>query len=163
MSIDHRTEAERLLASADTSIAAALEKDLPIEDQQHAAVLTGILTNRALGHAMLAQGQTAAADASALRAALIVWRNVVAHAVAWNISFSETDEQHEQWIELAHQLQQAGLDITADVDAITPQFGKDARAVWKAPTVQREEHLRHCAQMPTPWDEQPATEPTTEQ
>ena len=160
MNTDHRTEAERLLASADTSITAALEMTLPIEDQQHAAVITGILTNRALGHAMLAQGQTAAADVSALRAALIAWRNVVSHAVAWNLSFSETDEQHEQWAELAHQLQQAGLDITADVDAITPQFCKDPRAVWKSPTVQREDHLRHCAEMPTPWDDQAASSTT---
>ncbi|MER8004819.1 hypothetical protein [Streptomyces sp. NPDC094149] len=163
MSIDHRAEAERLLASADTSIAAALEATLPLADQQHAAVLTGILTNRALGHAMLAAGQTADADVSALRAALITWRSIVAHAVAWNLSFAETDEQHEQWVELAYQLKQAGLDITADVDAITPGFGKDARGVWKSPTVQREDHLRRCAEMPTPWDPQPDTPHTTEQ
>ena len=163
MNINHRDEAERLLASADTSIAAALEAKLPIEDQQHAAVITGILTNRAIGHAMLAQGQTAAADVSALRAALIAWRNVVSHAVAWNLSFAETDEQHEQWAELAYQLKRAGLDITADVDAITPNFGKDARGVWKPPTVQREDHLRKCAEMPTPWSDQPAAQETTEQ
>ncbi|MFF3928177.1 hypothetical protein [Streptomyces hirsutus] len=163
MTINHRAEAERLLASADTSIAAALEGSLPLGDQQHAAVLTGVLTNRALGHAMLAQGQESTADTSALRAALIVWRNIVAHAVAWNLSFSETDEQHEPWAELAHQLKQAGLDITADVDAITPQFGKNARAVWKPPTVQREDHLRWCAEMPTPWSDQTATQDTTEQ
>lgn len=163
MSTDHRAEAERLLASADTAIAAALEKDLPIEDQQHAAVLTGILTNRALGHAMLAQGQTASAEVSAMRAALITWRSIVAHAVAWNLSFAETDEQHEPWVELAERLKQAGLDITDDVDAITPQFGKDARGVWKPPTVQREEHLRWCAEMPTPWSDRIATSETTEQ
>ncbi|WP_328336820.1 hypothetical protein [Streptomyces violaceus] len=163
MSTDHRSEAERLLASADTAIAAALEKDLPIEDQQHAAVLTGILTNRALGHAMLAQGQTAEADVSALRAALIAWRHVVAHAVAWNISFAETDEQHEPWAELALQLERAGLGITADVDAITPKFGKDARGVWKPPTVQREEHLRYCAEMPSPWSDPAETPDATQQ
>jgi hypothetical protein len=163
MSIDHRDEAERLLASADTAIAAALEKDLPIEDQQHAAVLTGILTNRAIGHALIAQGQTENADVSALRAALIAWRNVVSHAVAWNLSFSETDEQHEQWAELAYQLKRAGLDIAADVDSITPGFNKDPKAVWKSPTVQREEHLRRCAEMPTPWDSKPATPDATEQ
>ncbi|MET9909757.1 hypothetical protein ABZZ74_23630 [Streptomyces sp. NPDC006476] len=157
MSIDHRAEAERLLASADTSIAAALEASLPIEDQQHAAVLTGILTNRALGHALIANGQTEAADASALRAALIVWRNVVSHAVAWNLSFAETDEQHEQWVELAYQLDKAGLSIAADVDAITPGFNKDPKAVWKSPTVQREDHLRWCTEMPTPWDPRPAS------
>lgn len=161
MSINHRAEAERLLASADTSIAAALEATLPLADQQHAAVLTGILTNRAIGHALIAQGQAAAADSSALRAALIAWRSVVSHAVAWNLAFSETDEQHEQWTELAHQLERAGLDITADVDAITPKFGKDPRAVWKTPTVQREEHLRWCAEMPTPWSDQAApSDPT---
>jgi hypothetical protein len=163
MTIDHRAEAERLLASADTSIAAALEGSLPLGDQQHAAVLTGILTNRALGHAMLAQGQEAAADASSLRAALIAWRSIVAHAVAWNLSFAETDEQHEPWAELAHQLKRAGLDITADVDAITPQFGKDARGVWKPPTVQREDHARWCAEMPTPWSNQTGTQDATEE
>lgn len=151
MSINHRSEAERLLASAETSIAAALEGSLPIEDQQHAAVLTGILTNRALGHATLAAGQTTSADASAYRAALIVWRDVVAHAVAWNLSFAETDEQHEPWLNLAKRLEEAGLDIRADVDAITPDFGKDPQGVWNPPTVQREEHLRWCAEMPTPW------------
>ncbi|MBL3664453.1 hypothetical protein JL475_00135 [Streptomyces sp. M2CJ-2] len=163
MTTDHRAEAERLLASADTAIAAALEKTLPLGDQQHAAILTGVLTNRALGHALIAQGQTASADVSAMRAALIAWRNIVSHAVAWNLSFSETDEQHEPWAELAHQLKQAGLDITADVDAITPQFGKDPRAVWKPPTVQREDHARWCAEMPTPWSDQIATQDTTEQ
>lgn len=157
MSTDHRAEAERLLASADTAIAAALEKELPIEDQQHAAVLTGILTNRAIGHALIAQGQTATAETSAQRAALIVWRDVVAHAVAWNLSFAETDEQHEQWTELAHRLEQVGLDIRADVDAITPGFGKDPQGVWKPPTVQREEHLRWCAEMPTPWSDKTDT------
>ncbi|MFJ9101368.1 hypothetical protein ACIRJM_23205 [Streptomyces sp. NPDC102405] len=161
MSTDHRAEAERLLASADTALAAAFEATLPIEDQQHAAVLTGILTNRAIGHALVANGQTASADESALRAALIVWRSVVSHAVAWNIAFSETDEQHEQWTELASQLARAGLDITADVDAITPGFGKDPQGVWKPPTVQREDHLRWCAEMPTPWSSK--TEDTTEQ
>ncbi|WP_109030078.1 hypothetical protein [Streptomyces rubrogriseus] len=163
MPINHRAEAERLLASADTSIAAALEATLPLADQQHAAVLTGIITNRALGHAMLAQGETAAADVSAHRAALIGWRNVVSHAVAWNLSFAETDEQHEPWLELAHQLERAGLDITADVDAITPQYGKDPRAVWKPPTVQREDHLRWCAEMPTPWSDPAASQNATEQ
>ncbi|MEU4051325.1 hypothetical protein AB0F09_19260 [Streptomyces olivaceus] len=162
MTINHRAEAERLLASADTSIAAALEATLPLADQQHAAVLTGIITNRALGHAMLAQGQTTAADVSALRAALITWRNIVSHAVAWNISFAETDEQHEPWLELARSLERAGLDVTADVDAITPQYGKDPRAVWKPPTVQREDHLRWCAEMPTPWSEPTTNQDTTE-
>ncbi len=163
MTTDHRAEAERLLASADTSIAAALEQSLPLGDQQHAAVLTGILTNRALGHAMLAQGQTATAEVSALRAALITWRNVVAHAVAWNISFAETDEQHEPWVGLAYQLERAGLDITTDVDAITPKFGKDSRGVWKPPTAQREEHLRYCDEMPTPWSDPAETPDATEQ
>lgn len=55
MSTNHREEAELLLSRLDTTMAAALEKDLPIEDQQHAAVLTGILTNRALTHATLAR------------------------------------------------------------------------------------------------------------
>ena len=163
MSTDHRAEAERLLASADTSIAAALEATLPLADQQHAAVLAGIITNRALGHAMLAQGQTEAADVSALRAALIAWRNVVSHAVAWNISFAETDEQHEPWLNLAQRLEEVGLDIRADVDAITPGFGKNPAGVWKPPTVQREEHLRWCAEMPTPWDSQPTSSDVTQQ
>lgn len=163
MTTDHRAEAERLLASADTSIAAALEATLPLGDQQHAAVLTGILTNRALGHAMLARSEESAADTSALRAALIAWRNIVAHAVAWNIAFAETDEQHEQWVELAHQLERAGLGITAEVDAITPQFGKDPSGVWKPPTVQREDHLRYCAEMPTPWSDPAPTQDSSPQ
>ncbi|MEU8902129.1 hypothetical protein [Streptomyces mirabilis] len=157
MSTDHRAEAERLLASADTASAAALETSLPIEDQQHAAVLTGILTNRAIGHALIAQGQTASADASALRAALIVWRDIVSHAVAWNLAFAETDEQHEPWLNLAQRLEEAGLDIRADVDRITPDFGKNPQGVWKPPTVQREEHLRSCAEMPTPWSDKTDT------
>jgi hypothetical protein len=152
VSINHRAEAERLLASADTSITAALEASLPMADQQHAAVLTGILTNRAIGHALIAQGQATVAEASALQAALVAWRDVVSHAVAWNLSFAETDDQHEPWLELADQLSKAGLDIRADVDRITPDYGKNPSGVWKPPTIQREDHLRWCAEMPTPWD-----------
>jgi DNA-binding XRE family transcriptional regulator len=162
MTTDHRAEAERLLASADTSIAAALEKTLPLGDQQHAAVLAGILTNRALGHAMLAQGQESAADASALRAALIVWRDIVSHAVAWNLSFAETDEQHEQWAELAHQLEKAGLDIRSDVDRITPDFDKNPNGVWNPPSLQRKAADWRAA-FGSPWDPPKSTAARKEQ
>ncbi|MFJ5644112.1 helix-turn-helix domain-containing protein [Streptomyces sp. NPDC093223] len=151
MSINHRDETERLLVSADTSIAAALEASLPMADQQHAAVITGILTNRAIGHALIAQGETATADVSSLRGALITWRRIVSHAVAWNLSFAESDEQHEQWLELAEQLRKAGLDISADVDQITPNFGKDPRGVWKPPSAWRKE-----GSASDPWSDVPA-------
>ncbi|MGW2113716.1 hypothetical protein [Streptomyces zhihengii] len=121
----------------------AAQKDLAVHTTAEAWVN--------LGHAMLAQGQTDSADVGALRAALVAWRTAVSHAIAWNLSFAETDEQHKPWLELALSLQRDGLDVTADVDAITPGFGKDPAGVWKPPTVQREDHLRWCAEMPVPW------------
>lgn len=153
MTTNHRSEALRLVKEA--------EGVLRPNDEGHCEA--DRILAEALVHATLARDEERTADTSALRAALIAWRNIVAHAVAWNLSFSETDEQHETWAELAHQLKRVGLDITADVDAITPQFGKDARGVWKPPTVQREDHLRWCAEMPTPWSDQTATQDTTEE
>ena len=148
MSIDHRAEAERLLASADTSITAALEATLPIEDQQHAAVLTGILTNRAIGHALIAQGQTTAADVSSLRHAIHTYRFALIRQVAEGLALSEGDEAHQHALGLAKYLDSVDLNIDREVDAYIEGIGwGDPRDAWLCPTERKAKWMAE----PTPW------------
>lgn len=139
MSTDHRVEAERLLASADTSMAAALEETLPLADQQHAAVVTGILTNRALGHAMLAAGQTTAADVASYRHAIHTLRFALIQHIADGLAHSESDEAHGHARGLAQYLDSVGLNVDREVDARNEELFGDAyaRAAWDAPSVRR--------------------------
>ncbi|MFF4489481.1 hypothetical protein ACFY0F_23780 [Streptomyces sp. NPDC001544] len=154
MSINHRAEAERLLVSADTSIAAALEATLPLADQQHAAVLTGILTNRAIGHALIAQGQTTAADVSSLRHAIHTYRFALIRQVAEGLALSEGDEAHQHALGLAQYLDSVDLNIDREVDAyISDDLGwGDPRDAWLSPTARR---AKWDAEMPNPWADTP--------
>ncbi|MFJ7895964.1 hypothetical protein [Streptomyces anthocyanicus] len=150
MPINHRAEAERLLASADTSIAAALEATLPLADQQHAAVLTGIITNRALGHAMLAQGATAAADAAAYRHTNHSLRFALIRHVAEGLALSEGDEAHQHARGLAQYLDNVGLNIDREVDDYIDGLGwGDPRDAWLSPTARKD---KWAAEMRSPWD-----------
>jgi DNA-binding transcriptional regulator YiaG len=159
MNINHRDEAERLLASADTSIAAALEGSLPIEDQQHAAVLTGILTNRAIGHALIAQGQTAAADVSSLRHAIHTYRFALIRQVAEGLTLSTGDEAHRHARGLAHYLASVDLDINDEVEAYIEDLGwGDPRDAWLCPTDRR---AKWDAEMPNPWAASPTEDADT--
>lgn len=156
MSIDHRAEAERLLASADTSIAAALEASLPIADQQHAAVLTGILTNRALGHAMLAQGQTTSADVASYRHTIHTLRFALIRQVAEGLALSGGDEAHQHARGLAQYLDSVDLNIDREVDAYIESLGwGDPRDAWLSPTARK---AKWDAETPNPWAAEP--EPT---
>lgn len=139
MSTNHRTEAERLLASVDTAIAAAFEKDLPIEDQQHAAVLGGILTNRGLAHAMLAAGQTTTADVASYRHTIHTLRFALIQHIADGLAHSEGDEAHGHARGLAQYLDSVGLNVDREVDARNEELFGDAyaRAAWDAPSVRR--------------------------
>ncbi|MFF0166741.1 helix-turn-helix domain-containing protein [Streptomyces prasinus] len=149
MTTDHRAEAERLLASADTAIAAALEKTLPLEDQQHAAVLTGVLTNRALGHAMLAADRAATADISSLRHAIHTYRFALIRQVAEGLTLSEGDEAHRHALGLARFLDSVDLNIDREVDAYIDELGwGDPRDAWLCPTARR---AKWDAEMPDPW------------
>ncbi|MFJ9037910.1 hypothetical protein ACIRF8_15120 [Streptomyces sp. NPDC102406] len=134
---NHSKEAERLLAAADTAITAALEKDLPIEDQQHAAVLTGILTNRALGHASLAAGQTTSADVSSLRHAIHTYRFALIRQVAEGLIYSLTDEAHRHALGLSKYLDSVDLNIDREVEAhIEEHVGSGYMAdAYEAPSV----------------------------
>lgn len=155
MSIDHRAEAERLLAAADTAIAAALKKELPIEDQQHAAVLTGILTNRALGHASLAAVHAPTADVSSLRHAIHTYRFALIRQVAEGLALSEGDEAHQHALGLAKYLDSVDLNIDREVDAYIDQIGwGDPRDAWLNPTARRAKWDR---EMPNPWSTQADT------
>ncbi|MEU8829416.1 hypothetical protein [Streptomyces sp900116325] len=148
MSINHRAEAERLLASADTSIAAALEATLPMADQQHAAVLTGVLTNRALGHAMLAQGQTAEADTATYRHTIHTLRFALVRQVAEGLALSEGDEAHGHALGLAKYLDSVDLNIDREVDAYIEELGwGDPRNAWLTPTERKAKWMAE----PTPW------------
>jgi hypothetical protein len=154
MTINHRAEAERLLASADTSIAAALEQTLPLADQQHAAVLTGIITNRALGHAMLAQGQTAAADTAAYRHTIHSLRFALIRHVAEGLTLSEGDEAHQHALGLAKYLDSVDLNIDREVDDYIDDLGwGDPRDAWLSPTARKD---KWAAEMPSPWDDTPS-------
>ncbi|CAL9370837.1 hypothetical protein [Streptomyces sp. enrichment culture] len=139
MTINHRVEAERLLASADTSIAAALEATLPLADQQHAAVLTGIITNRALGHAMLARDEEQAARTSDMRDALRLLRGReydVRKVVSAHIAKALTSRDADRWKagrELAQALDTADCNMDDAVDAHLSDDGWDPRSAWKAP------------------------------
>lgn len=161
MSINHRAEAERLLASADTSIAAALEAKLPLADQQHAAVITGILTNRALGHAMLAAGQTTAADVSSLRHAIHTYRFALIRQAAEGLALSEGDEAHQHALGLARYLDSVDLNIDREVDAYIEDLGwGDPRDAWITPTARR---AKWDAEHPNPWATDPEPRPAPEQ
>ncbi|MEV6833557.1 hypothetical protein AB0N17_03340 [Streptomyces sp. NPDC051133] len=152
--MNHRDEAERLLASLDTSMTAALEGTLPIEDQQHAAVLTGILTNRALAHAALAQSATTTADVMAYRHTIQTMRFALIRQVAEGLALSEGDEAHLHARGLSQYLDSVGLNVDLEVDAyIEGHCGySDARDAWLSPTERR---AKRDAE-PTPWDNPPA-------
>jgi hypothetical protein len=111
MSINHREEAERFLGSSDTAMAAALEKDLPIEDQQHAAVLSVILTNRALTHATLAAGQEAQS-----------WRPIVAGHLAEMLLDGTSDEVRKWARGIAFELQRVGIGLDEAIEARVQQL-----------------------------------------
>ncbi|MFI1889870.1 hypothetical protein [Streptomyces jumonjinensis] len=141
MAVDHRAEAERLLSSADTAMAAALEKTLPIDDQQHAAVLAGILTNRAAAHATLASREAAAADTASYRHTIHTLRFALIRQVAEGLALSETDEAHQHARGLAAYLDSVGLNVDQEVDdyirdVCGDSYVRDAR---KAPSVRRAE------------------------
>jgi hypothetical protein len=155
VSTNHRAEAERLLSSLDTTMTAALEQSLPIEDQQHAAVLTGILTNRALAHAALAQGATTSADVTAYRHTLQTMRFALIRHVAEGLALSEGDEAHQHARGLAQYLDSVGLNVDLEVDAhIEEHCGyNDARDAWLSPTERRSKWDAECR---SPWDGTPA-------
>jgi hypothetical protein len=98
MTTDHRELAERFLASADTSMAAALEKTLPIEDQQHAAVLAGICTNRALVHAMLATAPGGEKEAAPLVRAGLASETVSRNVRRLRTAHGWTQEEAGQYL-----------------------------------------------------------------
>jgi hypothetical protein len=153
VSINHREEAELLLSKLDTTMAAALEKDLPIEDQQHAAVLTGILTNRALAHASLAAGEATVADASSYRHTITTMRFALIRHVAEGRALSETDEAYQHACGLATHLDAVGLNVDDAVDAyIQDHLGMEPRDMDLCPTERRAKWIADCASMPTPWD-----------
>jgi hypothetical protein len=139
VSINHREEAELLLSRLDTTMAAALEKDLPIEDQQHAAVLTGILTNRALTHAALARDEEQAARTADMRDALRLLRGReydVRKLVSTHIAKALASREPNRWkagLELAKALDMADCNMDEAIDARLSDDGWDPRSAWKAP------------------------------
>lgn len=155
---DHHAEAERLLAAADTAIAAALEKDLPIEDQQHAAVLTGILTNRALGHASLAAVHATTVDVSSLRHAIHTYRFALIRQVAEGLTLSLTDEAHQHALSLAKYLDFVDLNIDREVEAyIEEHVGSGYMAdAYEAPSARNAKRLKE-----NPWGGR-STEPSVD-
>ncbi|NUU21744.1 MAG: hypothetical protein HOV68_09555 [Streptomycetaceae bacterium] len=154
MSINHRAEAERLLASADTTMAAALEDSLPIEDQQHAAVVGGVLTNRGLAHAMLAAGQTTNADVASYRHAIHTYRFALIRQVAEGLALSKGDEAHRHARGLAQYLDSVDINIDREVDAYIEDIGwGDPRDAWLSPTARK---TKWADEMPNPWADEPA-------
>lgn len=148
MSIDHRAEAEKNLSSADTAMAAALNSELPPGDQQHAAVLAGILTNRALAHTNLAAVHASTADVTSLRHAIHTYRFALIRHVAEGLALSEGDEAHQHALGLAKYLDSVDLNIDRDVDAYIEErlsWG-DPHDAWLDPTARREKWAAegHC-------------------
>lgn len=143
MPTDHRAEAERLLASTDLSLAAAFEKDLPVADQQHAAALTGILTNRALTHATLARSEEHAAQAADMRDALTLLRRrdyETREALSAHIAEALTSDNIDRWKagrDLAKALD--GVDANLDnlIDARLEDNGRDPKSAWNGPAATR--------------------------
>lgn len=134
MNINHRAEAERHLSQA--SHVSSPNRMHPIDP-----VTTDFHLRMAAVHATLAGQQETQVDTSGHTAALVSWRNVVTHAVAWGICFAETDEQHEPWWTLARHLDEAGLSINADVNRIAGDFGKNPVDIWLAPSVSRAKRM----------------------
>jgi hypothetical protein len=139
VSINHREEAELLLSRLDTTMAAALEKDLPIEDQQHAAVLTGILTNRALAYAALARDEEQAARTADMRDALRLLRGReydVRKLVSTHIAKALASREPNRWkagLELAKALDMADCNMDDAIDARLSDDGWDPRSAYKTP------------------------------
>lgn len=139
MTTDHRQQAERYLASADTTMTAALEKTLPIEDQQHAAVLAGICTNRALTHATLARDEEHAASTADMRDALRLLRQrdygMRTH-VSKHIADALTSNNAGRWKaarDLATALDQADVNLDKDVEGKLFAAGYDAKTAFNGP------------------------------
>lgn len=149
MSVNHRAEAERLLTSADVTMAAALEKELPLEEQQHAAVVGGVLTNRGIAHAVLAAGQTTNADIASYRHTIHTLRFALIRQVAEGLALSEGDEAHQHALGLAKYLDSVNLNVDQEVDAYIENLGwGDPRDAWLNPTARR---AKWDAEMPNPW------------
>ncbi|MFD5508960.1 hypothetical protein ACFWIB_14455 [Streptomyces sp. NPDC127051] len=145
MPINHRAEAERHLSTAMYKTGDG-PNDMPINP-----AAADFHLRAAQVHATLATSQALVADASAYRAALASWRDIIAHFVAWGLSFAETDEEHAPYLRLAQRLDEAGLNIDNDIDKITPEFGKNPRGMWKPPTVRRAEWAAECAATKPPF------------
>ncbi|MFD5678397.1 hypothetical protein [Streptomyces sp. NPDC127040] len=129
MTINHRAEAERHLSTASYKTGDG-PNDIPINP-----VAAGFHLGMAQVHATLTASQYLVADASAYRTALIAWREIVTRSVAWGLMHAETDNDHRNWRDLTQRLDEAGLNIDAEVDATIPQIDGDPRLTWHPPTV----------------------------
>lgn len=147
MTVNHRDSAARLLDMSDVSLTAALKDDLPIADQQHAAVLAGILTNRALVHATLATNlvsEDLRQEHNELRArwhGMRRWTtmHIAKGLLSTNLPLWKAAKQ------LAQDLDSADCNIDEDVTEYLKDGGHNARGAWARPGLPDDDDPWHPA------------------
>lgn len=147
MTVNHRDSAARLLDMSDVSLTAALKDDLPIADQQHAAVLAGILTNRALVHATLAAtmvSEDLRQEHNELRARWYGMRrwttmHIAKGLLSTNLPLWKAAKQ------LAENLDSADCNIDEDVTEYLKDGGHNARGAWARPGLPDDDDPWHPA------------------
>lgn len=140
MSIDHRAEAEKHLSQG--SYVQSPEKPHPVDP-----VATDYHLRMAQVHAMLAAGETAAADAAAYRHTIHTLRFALVQHIAHGLALSESDEAHQHARGLAQYLDSVGLNVDLEVDAHIEGLGwGDPRDAWLNPTARREKWDQEAAE-----------------
>lgn len=147
MTVNHRDSAARLLDMSDVSLTAALKDDLPIADQQHAAVLAGILTNRALVHATLAAtmvSEDLRQEHNELRArwhGMRRWTtiHIAKGLLSTNLTLWKAAKQ------LTQDLDSADCNIDEEVTEYLKDGGHNARGAWARPGLPDDDDPWHPA------------------
>lgn len=128
MSVNHRAEAERLLAEARVE---GTEGVMWVRPENIAAAQV---------YATLADGETRASDLAAYRHTISTMRFALVRQIAEGLALSEGDEAHSRAVGLARYLDSVDLNVDREVDTyIEEHCGMSPRDAWKSPTVRREE------------------------
>lgn len=124
MNIATRTQAEGHLATAARHLAED-PRDMRI------AEVSALIGN---GYAALAAGQTAFADVSAYRATVAAYRRIVIAHIAGALS-DGSDEEFKRARGLAQALDEAGLNVDAEVDEFATRCCEvDPKKLWTLPS-----------------------------
>lgn len=136
--INHRREANRLLSDA-SFLSGPTGHPVTRDGRLFAPGEREALIAQAQVHATLAAGDTTAADVSAYRAALTVYRSLIVAHIANGLALGNDDE-HRRSRTLAAALGEAGLNVDDDVTQYLrdDEYYAPSKA-WRPPSVRHAE------------------------